>query len=161
MSINKYEQHIFVLPEDDANRQIANGFINDLNLNTRVIQVLPIADGWTKVVDEFTNEHIKSMRQFTKRMIVLLIDFDEREDRLSYVQSHIPEDLKNRVFVLGVQSNPESLQRDIKQSLEAIGETLATDCSENKNELWGHHLLIHNKPELERMIKLIKPFLFN
>ncbi|WP_413173321.1 hypothetical protein [Anabaena azotica] len=161
MSRNKYDQHIFVLPEDDANRQIANGFIQNLNLNQRAIQVRPIANGWKKAVDQLTNDYASGMRQFPKRMIVLLIDFDEREDRLSYVQSHIPEDLRNRVFVLGVQSNPESLQRDIKQSLEAIGETLATDCSENKNELWGHHLLIHNKPELERMIKLVKPFLFN
>lgn len=161
MSINKHKPHLLVLPEDDANRQIANGFIRDLNLNQRAIQILPIADGWKKAVDEFTNEHIKSMRQFPQRMIVLLIDFDEVEDRLSYVKSHIPEDFKNRVFVLGVQSNPEDLKRDIKQSLEAIGETLATDCSENKNELWGHNLLIHNQSELERMIKLVKPFLFN
>ncbi|MBD2691664.1 hypothetical protein [Anabaena catenula] len=161
MSINKYEQHIFVLPEDDANRQIANGFIQDLNLNQRAIQVRPIANGWKKAVEQLTNDYAPAMRHFPKRMIVLLIDFDEREDRLSYVQSHIPEDLRNRVFVLGVQSNPESLQRDIKQSLEAIGEALATDCSENKNQLWGHHLLIHNKPELERMIKFVKPFLFN
>jgi len=27
MSINKYEPHLLVLPEDDANRKIANGFI--------------------------------------------------------------------------------------------------------------------------------------
>lgn len=50
MSINKYDQHIFVLPEDDANRQIANGFIQDLNLNQRAIQVRPIANGWKKAV---------------------------------------------------------------------------------------------------------------
>ena len=45
----------------------------------------------------------------------LLIDFDERENRFSYVESQIPDDLKERVFVLGVQSNPESLRRDIKK----------------------------------------------
>ncbi|RUS94257.1 hypothetical protein [Trichormus variabilis] len=101
------------------------------------------------------------MRQYPQRMIVLLIDFDDCEDRLSYIKSYIPEDIKNRVFVLGVQSNPESLKRDIQKSFEAIGEALATDCSENKNELWGHNLIIHNKPELERMIKFVKPFLFN
>ncbi|RUS94258.1 hypothetical protein [Trichormus variabilis] len=58
MSINKYEQHILVLPEDDANRQIAIGFINDLNVNNRAAQVLPIADGWTKVIDKFSNDHV-------------------------------------------------------------------------------------------------------
>jgi hypothetical protein len=161
MSINKHKPHLLVLPEDDANRQIANGFINDLNLNKRAIQILPIADGWKKAVDQLTNDYAPGMRQFPQRRIVLLIDFDEVEDRLSYVQSQIPEDLRNRVFVLGVQSNPEDLKRDIKKSFEDIGEALATDCSENKNELWGHYLLIQNKPELEKMIKLVKPFLFN
>ena len=88
------------------------------------------------------------MRQYPQSMMVLLLDFDECEERLIYVESHIPEDIKNRVFVLGVQSNPESLKRDIQKSFEAIGESLATDCAENKNELWGHPLLIHNKTEL-------------
>lgn len=160
MSINKHKPHLLVLPEDDANRQIINGFINHVSLNERAIQILPIADGWKKVVDKFTNDHVQTIRNFPQRMIVLVIDFDECEDRLSYVESHIPEDIKNRVFVLGVQSNPENLKRDIQKNFEDIGETLATDCSENKNELWGHNLLKHNKTELERMISSVKPFLF-
>jgi predicted ATPase len=41
-----------------------------------------------------------------------------------------------------------------------FGEALAKECAENNNELWGHPLLIHNKPELERMISSVKPFLF-
>ena len=160
MSINKNKPHLFILPEDDANRQIANGFIQDLNVNARAIQILPIANGWKKVVDKFMNDHVRKMRQYPQSMMVLLLDFDECEDRLIYVKSHIPEDIKNRVFVLGVQSNPESLKRDIQKNFEAIGESLATDCAENKNELWGHPLLIHNKTELERMIVSVKPFLF-
>ncbi|AFZ23675.1 hypothetical protein Cylst_1387 [Cylindrospermum stagnale PCC 7417] len=161
MSINKFVPHILVLPEDDANRQIANGFIQDLNLNERAIQVLPIAGGWKKVVDKFIEDHVNVMRQYRETRIVLLIDFDECEDRLSYVESRIPEDLIDRVFVLGVQSNPESLRRDIQKSLETIGETLANDCAENRNELWTHPLLIHNQPQLEQMILSVKPFLFN
>jgi len=51
MSINKFKPHILVLPEDDANRQIANGFIQALNVNERAIQVMPNADGWKKAVD--------------------------------------------------------------------------------------------------------------
>ena len=62
MSINKHRPHILVLPEDDANRQIANGFILDLNLDRRAIQVLPEARGWTDVVDKFTNNYASTMR---------------------------------------------------------------------------------------------------
>lgn len=54
--MNKYKPHVLVLPEDDANRQIANGFLLNSNLNRNAIQILPIAGGWLKVVDTF-NEH--------------------------------------------------------------------------------------------------------
>lgn len=69
MSINHYQPHIFVLPEDDANRQIVNGFILDLNLNSRAIQVLPPAGGWTKVVEKFTNDYASTMRQYRHRRL--------------------------------------------------------------------------------------------
>jgi len=168
MTVNKYQPHVFVLPEDDANRQIATGFILDSNVNEPAIQVLPIADGWGKVVDKFKDNHVSEMRRFPKRMIVLLIDFDRRGERLSYVKSQIPEDLQDRVFILGVLSEPEDLKGIKKKfesigtgKLEKIGEALANDCSNNTNELWGHDLLKHNKTELDRMILSVKPFLFN
>ncbi|MEA5565944.1 hypothetical protein [Anabaena sp. UHCC 0399] len=162
MSINKYQPHIFVLPEDDANRQIANGFILDPNLNNRAIQVLPPARGWQKVLEQFTVVHVPEMRKFSKRMIILLIDFDEQpQTRLSYIQNQIPEDLIDRVFVIGVLSEPENLRRDMRKDFEGIGEALALDCSENKNHLWEHNLLQHNRIELNRMISSVKPFLFN
>jgi hypothetical protein len=161
MSRNRYQPHIIILPEDRANEEIANGFIEYPNVNERAIQIERPAGGWGKVIEKFREVHVPEMRLFTKRMIVLLIDFDRSEDRFSYVESQIPHDLKERVFVLGVQSNPESLRRDIQKNFEGIGEILAKDCSDNTNQLWGHALLKHNKTELERMILSVKPFLFN
>ena len=157
---NKYLPHIHVLAEDDANRQIANGFLLELNVNNRAVKVLPLPGGWKKTVEEFTKEYAPEMRQLRHRMMVLLIDFDDNENRLSYVESHIPDDLKARVFVLGVVSEPENLRTDIKKTFEEIGEALAKDCSDNTNELWGHTLLKHNKGELARMASSVKPFLF-
>ncbi|MBC6477441.1 MAG: hypothetical protein GDA56_06255 [Hormoscilla sp. GM7CHS1pb] len=161
MSINKYKPHLFVLPEDDANHHIANGFSCNLNLNSRAIQVLPPAGGWHKVVDKFQEHDVPEMQKNLQRMIVLLIDFDGHEERLSYVESKIPEELRDRVFVLGVLSEPESLKRDIQRNWEEIGEALAKDCYENRNELWGHNLLKHNRTTLDRMISSVKPYLFN
>ena len=161
MSINKHRPHILVLPEDDANRQIANGFLLDLNLNSRTIQVLPEARGWEDVVNKFTIDYASTMRQYPHRMMALLIDFDDHEDRLSHVKGQIPNDLEDRVFVLGVLSEPEKLRRDINKNFEKIGEALAKDCSDRTNELWGHDLLRHNETELDRMISSVKPFLFN
>ncbi|WP_009631376.1 hypothetical protein [Synechocystis sp. PCC 7509] len=82
-------------------------------------------------------------------------------DRLVYVQNHIPSDLKDRVFVIGVLSEPEKLRSNINKSFEEIGDTLAQDCPENQNELWGHELLKHNKAELARIVPSLKQFLFN
>jgi len=86
MSINKHRPHILVLPKDDANRQIANGFLLEPNLNSRAIQVLPEARSWQDVMDKFTNNYASTMRKYPQRMIALLIDFDEDEDRLSYLR---------------------------------------------------------------------------
>jgi hypothetical protein len=84
-----------------------------------------------KVVDNFKNNHVCEMRRFPKRMIVLLIDFDENyEYRFSYAKERIPKDLEKRVFVLGVLSEPEKLRTDIKKNFENIGESLAQDCSD-------------------------------
>ncbi|MEX0271281.1 hypothetical protein AB3R30_19255 [Leptolyngbyaceae cyanobacterium UHCC 1019] len=161
MSINKYQSHILVLPEDDANRQIANGFILHPNLNGRAIQVLPSAGGWGKVLNDLKDVHAPEMQKYLYRMMVLLIDFDnQQEERLSYVKNQIPQDLTDRVFVLGVVSEPENLRKIIQRTFENIGEALSQDCSDDMNELWGHDLLKHNQPEVERMILSVKPFLF-
>ena len=157
---NKYLPHIHVLAEDDANRQIVNGFLLELNDN-RAVKVLELPGGWKKTVEEFTKTYASEMRQLPERRMVLLIDFDDDENRLSYVKSQIPDDLQARVFVLGVLSEPENLRTDSKKTFEEIGEALAKDCSDNTNELWGHSLLKHNKGELDRMASSVKPFLFN
>ena len=94
MSVNNYRPHLLVLPEDSANSEMANGFLLNSNLNERLIQVLPFARGWITVVDKFIDDHVSKMRLYPDRMIALLIDFDEKENRLDYVMTRIPSDLK-------------------------------------------------------------------
>ena len=113
MSVNKYKPHVLVLPEDDADRQIANGFILEPNLNQRNIDILRPSGGWPRVVEDFTSIHALDMQKLPVRMMVLLIDFDERDDRLEKVKQQIPEELSDRVFILGVWSNPEKLKQSI------------------------------------------------
>jgi hypothetical protein len=161
MSLNKYKPHIYVLPEDDANRQIAIGFLLDPNLDGRAIQILPPLGGWTQVVDTFTNVHAVEMQRYEYRRIVLLIDFDgQYERRFREVRSKIPQELVERVYVLGALSDPEALKNSIKRSFEEIGKDLSQDCVDNTRKVWGHDLLRHNEAELERMISSVKPFLF-
>jgi hypothetical protein len=92
--------------------------------------------------------------------MVLLIDFDEREERLSDAKARIPLDLEERVFIIGALGEPEDLKKEFGPSYEAIGMELATDCHKETNEVWGHSLLRHNAAELDRLREHVRPILF-
>jgi len=158
MSVNRHQPHVMVLPEDDANRQLVKGFRHE-DLDTRSIQVLEEVGGWTKVLDCFVSDHVADMDRFPSRFMVLLIDFDEKEDRLHYAKAKIPKRLTDRVFILGAWSEPEKLKPTLG-SYEAIGLKLARDCREETNTTWGHDLLRHNAGELDRLRKQVLPLLF-
>src|SRR5262249_13953650 len=159
MSVNRYQPHVLVLPEDDANRQLANGFLLDQSLSTRKIQVLEEAGGWNEVLNRFRSDHIIEMHRYPHRFMVLLIDFDGREDRLDNAKAIIPDHLKDRVFILGTWSEPEALRQDLG-SYETIGLKMAKDCREETDTTWGHNLLRHNASELDRLRMHVRPILF-
>ena len=159
MSRNKYRPHLQVLPEDDANRQMVNGF----KLHHKVrdcIDSLPPARGWRKVLESFEEIHIPVLRRTPQRLLVLLIDSDDQEDRCQSIRNRIPADLMDRVFVLGTRGEPENLKIDLGPSFESIGARLAKECAENSGELWNHEQLRHNAAELERLRERVQPFLF-
>ena len=159
MSVNKYQPHVMVLPEDDANRQLANGFLLDLYLSTWKIQVIEEVGGWKRVLERFVSDHVAEMDRYSGRFMVLLIDFDDRKERLQEVKAKVPERLTDRVFILGALSEPEALKADLG-SYEKIGLDMAKDCREETNTTWGHHLLPHNASELNRLREHVRPLLF-
>ncbi len=149
MSINRYTRHLFVLPEDDANRQLANGFL--LQTSTGQVRVLDVAGGWARARDLFVSNHIDGMRRYVSRYMVLLIDFDGRIDRLEELKQVIPEDLNDRVFVLGTLTEPEELKQTRPGTFEAIGKAMAEDCRNGNQGIWTTQLLQHNIGELLRL----------
>ncbi|KAB2927317.1 MAG: hypothetical protein F9K25_14440 [Candidatus Contendobacter sp.] len=155
---NRYVAHLQILPEDDANREIINGFLINQQLLQRNIQVLPPAGGWGKVLAKLKDCQLE---KFKERRLLLLIDFDDDitgRDRI--VRDSIPKQIKNRVYCLGVRSEPEKLRGSCKMSFETIGNTLATECAEGRYQLWRHELLAHNEAELSRLTVDVRPFLF-
>ncbi|SLM29874.1 conserved hypothetical protein [Desulfamplus magnetovallimortis] len=160
---NKYKKHLLILPEDDANRQVANGFLLCSDLNDRNIQVLPPSGGWIKALSQFKSNHINDMRKYDQRRMLILIDFDGDENRFEEAQKDIPNDVSDRVFILGSFSETEELKKKIPglNSYETIGKALAKDCVNETNNIWGHDLLKHNQDELDRMVISVKPFLFH
>ena len=160
MSADKHQPHVLVLPEDDANRQLANGFLLHQSVSGRRIQVLPVAGGWKKVLDRFGSDYVREMDRYSKRFMVLLIDFDGNPDRLSQAKNVIPSHLIDRVFVLGVLTEPEGLKKAGLGSYKTIGRALAQDCREDTDTTWGHGLLRHNSGEIGRLRERVRPLLF-
>ena len=159
MTINKYQPHVHVLPEDDANRQLANGFLLDPLVLINRIQVLEVAGGWNEVLEHFCSIHSLEMKRFPGRAMVLLIDLDGYLNRLQKARERIPEQLAERVFILGVLSRPEDLKQDLG-SYEDIGLRMAQDCREGTDLVWGHRLLRHNSAEIDRLRRSVCSILF-
>jgi hypothetical protein len=165
MSVNKYTQHLVVLPEDNANRNLANGFTNHHSIqNFNQIQILLPAGGWLAALEKAEKAHFTEMKKLKYRHLLILIDFDNEPDRADRFRQTIPHELAGRVFVMGVLSEPEPLKADLGRSLEAIGADLCQQCADapspDAGSLWRHNLLKHNLPELARLRQIFAPILF-
>ncbi len=153
--MNKYQPHVLVLPEDDANRELANGFDVETG-GLAQFKVLRPAGGWQKALELFKSAHVAEMERCADRHMVLLVDFDGVAGRYGQVKEVIPSHLKDRVFVLGVWTEPE----DLHQGLRETGALLAEDCRDGTSKTWGHELLRHNAAEVERLRQFVHPILF-
>jgi len=157
--VNREQPHVIVLPEDDANRQLANGFQLRLDWDRqRWLRVLPVAGGWTYVLQLLPT---LEMDRWPLRLVVLLIDFDNHfTARLQNVKAQIPAHLTDRVFILGALQTPEALKKAGLGSYEDIGVAMAEDCRQETDTTWGHALLQHNAGELDRLRQRVRPLLF-
>lgn len=88
MSVNRRRPHLFILPEDDANRQLANGFL--LEAAAAQMRVLHEAGGWNAVVENFVANHIADLRRYAQRCLVLLLDCDNNPARRDDIVRKIP-----------------------------------------------------------------------
>ena len=138
MANNDFRPCVYIIPEDDANRQIADGF----SLHHRVtnqVQIMPVAGGWENVVKVIEEEYYPKLRNRITVTVVGLIDCDEQSDRIGDILHATPKDIRDRIFFLGVLKNPETLKAIVKQHFEAIGEKLAIECGCNRRSacsLW-------------------------
>lgn len=158
MSADISKIHVLVFPEDLADQEIANGFRgHDFNngRSQRQIQVERVGKGWRRVCESFRDDYVSRLRRISTQHVLLLIDFDRKPGRRVEVEKYIPDDLKDRVFVLGVWSRPEDLRNDQKLTFEGIGRKLREDCPQQPEGIWGHELLKHNADEVVRMSRTL------
>ena len=162
MAVNKHKPHVVLVPEDDKDRQIANGFRDYFAVATNRFDIRNVAGGWSKVLDYFTSTMIFYLDRHADARVILFIDFDKQfESRLKLFTEAIPDECKGRVYVIGSFDTPEELSNATQLSAEAIGKKLAEECDSGSTELWQHDHLNHNASELERLRIDVKPILFN
>jgi hypothetical protein len=160
MSVNKYRPHILVLPEDEATRQMANGFYQNIP-DQRYTQILPVAGGCDHVVDCFKSDYMSSMEAYENRHFVLVIDFDKRPNRLQHIKTQIDQRIMSRVFILGAFLEAEDLRRSVGENLETIGLLLAQDCQNQTMNTWKTPLFDHLQDEIERARLTLRPLIFS
>jgi hypothetical protein len=97
--------------------------------------------GWREVLNQFKSDHVSQMEKWVNRYMVLLLDFDEESGRLEEAKSFIPENLHERVLILGVWSEPKRIKVDLGRSYEEIGRDLAKECRQGRDAIWAHRLL--------------------
>jgi len=156
--VNEDRPHLFVLPEDDANSRLANGFWLEVG-SLRQMYVCPVAGGWNAVLNHFESDQIADMYRCSNRFMVLLIDFDNHLDRIDIARDRVPLRLRDRVFILGSLTEPEELRRALGP-YETTGKKLAGDCRDGTDTAWNHPLLQHNAAEVARLREHVRPILF-
>jgi len=161
VSVNKSKPHIYVIPEDDEDRQLANGFLLGIDVKlSRQIQVLPISGGWIKCFEVARQKYVQHLKNCPHAYLVLLFDFDGQPERREQVQIDFPAEVVDRIFLIGSLAEPKDLRRELGFGLERIGSTLAAECRESRSELWNSPQLAHNSLELERFRTCARQIIF-
>lgn len=160
MAVNVYRPHIYVIPEDDADRQFADGFELDGRLIPLAMQVMPIAGGWLKVIDKILEDYVPRVRNNPNTHIVGIIDCDGRPDRISTQLARMPADVRDRVFLLGTLDDPQAFKNLVRLTYEKIGIKLADECYRRNFSLWRHEQLAHIHEEISRAAVALRPVLF-
>jgi hypothetical protein len=159
MSPNLYQPHLLVIPEDKANQDIVNGFLLRVESNARQLQVLGLANGWLKGKDKILELSESRLREYEKAHALLLVDHDGDSARGSNIKDQISDDIKDRVFVIGVLTEPEEL-KSANQKYEQIGGLIADGCKDNNSDFWQHKLLVHNLEDVRRLSEAFHDLFF-
>ncbi|MCC7493641.1 MAG: hypothetical protein IT204_14900 [Fimbriimonadaceae bacterium] len=157
--MNKYEAHLVVIPEDGKDADLVRGFLMAPGVHAERVDLRAPAGGWLKAVSLAHQAWLQSMRRHPERRLLLVIDCDGNPGRLAEVTEGIPDELRDRVFVMGPLDSPEILCRETSQRTEGIGGSLAEACVANQPGLWQHPQLQHNAAELQRLADSVRAWL--
>ena len=94
MSSDSSKLHVLVLPEDQANHEIANGFRgHELNndRNQRQIQVEEVGRGWRRTCETFKEDYVPRLRSITTRDVIILTRHSRNQKGMQSAHHERPE----------------------------------------------------------------------
>ena len=160
MSVNKYKPHLFVVPEDKADKNFAVGFELDARLAAGSFQIMPLAGGWLKVINIINDEYVPKLQQNKYSHVLGIIDCDGDDERIANELAKFPDEVADRIFLLGAIETPEIFRQKVGDNSERIGERMAEECFNESYDLWNHEDLAHVSYEIQRAATTIRPIVF-
>jgi hypothetical protein len=151
VAVNRHIRHLFVIPEDDANRQMAIGFEKDDRVRGNAIQIVPPAGGWEKALKKLADDYFPLVQSNANSHVLVLIDCDGNSERLADALAQVPKEIEDRVFIVGTLGEPEILKKSLNLPLEMIGGIVADECFDPDSKIWQHDQLKHNAVEVARL----------
>lgn len=150
-----------IVPEDQKNNDLINGFINGSRFDVRQIQVMPIAGGWSKAADSVET---LNLAERANRHVLLVIDFDDNlEKRRKEIDKRLTKFLdeaqRKRVYLLDTRNIPEDFRSALHMSAEQVGAKLSLECEDPQSHFWQGALFEHNFDERTRLIAEVLPLL--
>jgi hypothetical protein len=73
----------------------------------------------------------------------------------------VAEGVRDRVFVIGVLTEPEKLRNVTGMKFEQLGSQIGEGCKGSNIGFWQHDLLVHNIEEIRRLSGAVRDIFFN
>jgi hypothetical protein len=140
---------------------MVNGFSTLLEINERQFYVYDLARGWERGKETLLKLSKGYMREYPSSYALLIVDFDGNAHRGSEIKNQIPEEVRDRVFVVGVLNEPENLKNSTGMKFEQLGLQIAEGCKDSNIDFWERQeLLAHNVDEIRRLSKAVRNLFF-
>jgi hypothetical protein len=140
---------------------MVNGFSTLLEINERQFYVYDLARGWERGKETLLKLSKGYMREYPSSYALLIVDFDRNAHRGSEIKNQIPEEVRDRVFVVGVLNEPVNLKNSTGMKFEQLGLQIAEGCKDSNIDFWERQeLLAHNVDEIRRLSKAVRNLFF-
>jgi hypothetical protein len=140
---------------------MVNGFSTLLEINERQFYVYDLARGWERGKETLLKLSKGYMREYPSSYALLIVDFDGNAHRGSEIKNQIPEEVRDRVFVVGVLNEPVNLKNSTGMKFEQLGLQIAEGCKDSNIDFWERQeLLAHNVDEIRRLSKAVRNLFF-